>query len=113
MWAVNEGHPNLLLVSALHDSLARYLGGPPDYPGQSSPLFRLLLAEIVAESVSRRSLVLEAKERPWDFDFEGDDPDVVADAVLSHLSRRMSAFLGEAHKVMLSASELRSLSRRP
>ena len=66
-WADHEGKPNLLLVSARHKSLSRYLGPEPDFEGQISAHFRVILAEIVAESVCRKSLTLEAKERTWEF----------------------------------------------
>jgi hypothetical protein len=66
-WADREGKPNLLLISAKHRSLSRYLGSPPRFPGQNTALFRVLIAEIVAESVCHRALTLEAKQRPWDF----------------------------------------------
>lgn len=73
-WAVHEGKPNLLVISAKHKSLARYLGSPPDFPGQSAPLFRVLLAEIIAERVCSKALTLEAQERPWDFNWRDVDP---------------------------------------
>jgi hypothetical protein len=58
-WAKHEGKPNLLLISARHKSLVRYLGAAPEFSGQDTPLFRLLIAEIVAECVCRKALVLE------------------------------------------------------
>jgi len=104
-WSVQE--PNLLEISATHDSIKRYLGPAPDYSGQEEPYFRVLLAEIIAESVCRRALELEVKTKPWDFrdDFIG-NPEIVVNTVLSHLQRRMRDFVATAHSVMLGITEI-------
>lgn len=104
-WSIQE--PNLLEISAAHDSIKRYLGPEPDYAGQEKPQFLVLLAEIVAESVCRKSLELEVKTKPWDFkdDFIG-NPEVVLTSVLSHLQRRIRDFVIIAHSVMLGTSEI-------
>lgn len=107
-WAVVEGEPNLLKISARHDSIKRYLGPEPNYTGQDSPHFRILLAEIIAESVCRKALSLEAKTKPWDFkdQFLG-SPEIIVDAVSSHLQKRMRDFVAIAHSVMLSNAEIK------
>jgi hypothetical protein len=104
-WATQE--PNLLEISATHDSIKRYLSPEPDYAGQEKPQFRVLLAEIIAESVCRKALTLEVKAKPWDFkdQFAG-NPELVADAVLSHLQRRIRDFVAIAHSIMLGESEI-------
>ncbi|MEW6376554.1 MAG: hypothetical protein AB1502_12290 [Thermodesulfobacteriota bacterium] len=104
-WSTLE--PNLLEISAAHDSIKRYLGPEPDYAGQEKPQFRVLLAEIVAESVCRKSLELEVKTKPWDFkdDLIG-NPEVVLTTVLSHLQRRIRDFVVIAHSIMLGTSEI-------
>jgi predicted DNA-binding protein len=104
-WSTQE--PNLLEISATHDSIKRYLSPEPDYAGQEKPQFRVLLAEIIAESVCRKALTLEVKAKPWDFkdQFAG-NPELVADAVLSHLQRRIRDFVGIAHSIMLGESEI-------
>ncbi|MDO9027785.1 MAG: hypothetical protein Q7U68_02865, partial [Candidatus Roizmanbacteria bacterium] len=75
-WSLQE--PNVLEISAVHESIKRYLGPEPDYEGQETPLFRVLLAEIVAERICMKALELEVKSRPWDFkdDFNG-SPEIV------------------------------------
>ncbi len=109
-WATHEGRPNLLKVSARHESVARYLGPEREnFPGQDSALFRLLLAEIVAESVCRKALGLEAKERPWEFRWvDLKEPDLVADEVLAEMQRRVRDLVADAHRVMLSDADVRS-----
>ena len=104
-WSAQE--PNLLEISAIHDSIKRYLGPAPDYSGQEEPYFRVLLAEIIAESVCRRALELEVRTKPWDFkdDFLG-NPEIVVNTVLSHLQRRMRDFVATAHSVMLGITEI-------
>ncbi len=109
-WADHEGKPNLLLISVVHPSVSRYLDPASEgFPGQEKPWFRVLLAEIVAESVCRKALVLEAKERPWEFNWADlKEDNVIADDVLAKLQQRMRKFVGDAHKVMLSDSEIKA-----
>jgi len=108
-WATHEGKPNLLKVSATHPSLARYLGSESQgYPGQTSVVFRLLLAEIVAESVCRKSLSLEAQERPWEFPWvDLKDPHMILDSVVSEMHRRLVHFIEAAHSTMVDSAEIR------
>lgn len=109
-WADHEGKPNLLLVSARHKSVRRYLGPPPDFEGQNTPHFRVLLAEIVAESVCRKALRLEAQERPWEFRWADlKDDYLIADDVVSRLQQRLRDFVAAAHIVMLGDDDLRTL----
>jgi hypothetical protein len=106
-WAEHEGQPNLLLISARHKSLSRYLGPPPEFEGQNRPHFKILLAEIVAESVCRKSLVLEAQERSWEFRWADEKEDrIIAESVLSQLHKRMREFAVIAHSIMLAPKEL-------
>jgi hypothetical protein len=115
LWADREGKPNLLLISARHDSLKRYLGDPEkDYPGQNSPLFRVLLAEIVAESVCRKALRLEARERPFDFRWaDMGKPEEIVDDVFFQFQQRQREFLARAHEIMLGQEELTAASGGP
>jgi hypothetical protein len=109
-WAFHERKPNLLLISARHKSISRYLGPSPEFHGQNSPVFRLLLAEIVAESICRKSLQLECRERSADFRFADlADDAVIADTVLAHLHRRLRDFVADAHAIMLSDAEVRKV----
>lgn len=110
IWADHEGEPNLLLISTPHRSLERYLGPPPDFEGQNSPVFRLLLAEIIAESVCRKVLRIDAQEHPWDFrlaDYKEDE--LIVETVLAKLHARIRDFVAQAHMIMLSDQELRDL----
>jgi len=107
-WASTEGKPNLLLVSAKHPSIRRYLGEPPKFEGQDAPHFRILLAEIVAESVCRKALTMEAKDRTWEFHWADLKEDqVIAELVLTALHKRIREFAADAHAVMLSDAELK------
>ncbi len=105
LWAEHEGKPNVLLISARHDSIKRYLKYNPEtkeHEGDKTPHFRVLLAEIVAESVCRKALILEAKARAWEFKFADlKDDNVIADAVLAQLQKRIRNFAGIAHSIML------------
>lgn len=109
-WADHEGKPNLLLVSARHRSIARYLGPSPEFRGQNSPLFRVLLAEIITESVCRKALTLESRERTSDFRWADLREDhLIADDVFAKLQQRIRDFVADAHVIMLSDSEVEKL----
>jgi hypothetical protein len=108
VWADHEGKPNVLLVSARHKSLSRYLGPGPDFEGQNKPVFRLLLAEIVAECVCRRVLELDAKNHPWDFRLADlKDDNIIVNTVLARLHAGIRDFVAEAHSIMLADTELK------
>jgi len=110
-WADDENRPNVILVSARHESLRRYLGPGPNFEGQPTPHFRILLAEIVAKSICRKSLGLKAKERPWEFGWADLGKDhIIADTVLAALHKRLRQFVADAHAIMLGAQELRKLT---
>ncbi|MFC2081703.1 hypothetical protein ACFLR0_00800, partial [Candidatus Bipolaricaulota bacterium] len=102
-WAIDEQQPNLLKIGAEHRALAPHMGGGPEFPGQDTALGRALIAEVVAESVCRRGLVLDALHNPSKFKWGGlaDHPSALADSVLVELSRRMSEFLAQAHPIAL------------
>lgn len=101
----DDKRPNLLLVAGRHPSLVRYVGKPREdgtFPGQDNPIYRVLLAEIVAEAVCRKSLQLETRERPWDFKFESlKEDEKIADTVITHLQKRLREFLPIAHREMV------------
>lgn len=90
----------------LHKAIAPHMGSEeddPPYSGQNTPVGRVLIAEVVAESVCRKELVLDALNKPEKFRWTQmrDHPAVVADAVLVELQRRMGGFLAEAHPIAL------------
>jgi hypothetical protein len=79
----------------------------PDYDGQNDPLFRILLAEIIAEAVCSKSLELETKERTWEFRWADLKEDhLIADSVRASLQQRLRDFVAGAHAVMLSNAEV-------
>ena len=113
-WADYEGKPNLLLISAKHKSISRYLGAAPQFEGQNTPHFRVILAEIVAESICRKSLELESQERSWDFSFADEkEGRLIVNSVLAELQKRMREFLPIAHSIMLNEKELQAISKSP
>jgi hypothetical protein len=85
LWNEREGKPNQLLISTKHDSIGRYLKRDletKEWVGDKEPHFRVLLAEIVTESVCRKALTLESKARSWEFKFaDYKDDHLIADTV--------------------------------
>lgn len=109
IWNVPENRSNQLLISARHRSIARYLGAADKgYPGQDTPLFRVLLAELITENVIRKLLPLEAEENPGHFEWtELQTPNVIADDVLTEFQRRARVFVSDAHDIMVSEADIR------
>ena len=106
-WGDHEGKPYLLLISAKHPSLKRYLGPPPNFVGQNSIYFRTILAEIIAECVCRKSLLLESQHHSWMFQWANlKEDNIIADAVVAELQKRMKEFLPVAHKIMIEDKEI-------
>jgi hypothetical protein len=108
-WGDHEGQPYLLLISAKHLSLKRYLGPAPDFVGRDSIHFRAILAEIVAESICRKSLMMESKQQSWMFNWAVlKDDNLIADAVMTELLKRMKEFLPIAHQIMIGNDEMKT-----
>lgn len=53
---------DILKINTRHKTIRRYSGSPPDYLGQDSIHFHLLLAELIADNVARRVLELNAEK---------------------------------------------------
>jgi len=103
-WDAPEGY--LLKIAGYHESVSRYLGhADHGFPGQDTPHFRVLLAEIVTESICERLLRLKEEKGHW-----GLDRDV--NAFYNEHRRLAGHFLPVAHRAMLSASELRALKHK-
>jgi len=107
-WADKEGRPNELLVAARDKAIARYIGpAERGWPGQRSPLFRAVLAEIVAESTCRRVLERDAEQRPWQFGWADLGKDhLIAGDVIVRLQRLLRDFLADAHALAVTTAEI-------
>jgi len=105
LWNEREGKPNQLLISTKHNSVGRYLKHDPEakeWIGDKTLHFRVLLAEIVTESVCRKALSLESKARSWEFKFaDYKDDNQIADTVFFQLQKRISNFAMIAHTIMV------------
>jgi hypothetical protein len=85
---------NVLEIAARHPSLSRYLGpSSSGFPGQESPHFRLLLAEIVADAVCAQMVSRNVQRSPEDYE------DADWDLYYAEYTKRMTRFLPIAHKL--------------
>ena len=100
--------PNLLIVSSLHPTVARYLGPPEDFEGQNDPHFKLLLAEIVSERVCQRAL--EIKEHNYPADFQAGQDFNVTTFYHEH-NLLMAEFTPIAHRILLTKKEMEQFRR--
>jgi len=110
-WRDDLGKPNLLHINGLHESLRRYLGKPEGapavFPGENSPLYFVLLAEIVAEAVCHKSMLEEAKQNSAEFDdlMLAADPREILDTSRAMYTRRFKEFIVRAHAEMVKQTE--------
>lgn len=93
---------NLLKISGRHNSIRRYLGPAPEFKGQDSIHFRLLLAELIADNVARRVLELNSQKNIREFE----DLDVTG--FYNKHRRYMNEFLERAHKIQIPEDEIKS-----
>lgn len=98
-------NPNLLLISARHDSLKRYLGPKPEFNGQKAPHFRLLVAEIVSENIVYKIVETLEKRTPWEY----------VDLNIEHFyalhNKYMREFTPIAHEIQLTKRELETIKQ--
>jgi hypothetical protein len=88
-------------INAAHPAAQRYLGDPPEFPGQESPLARLLLAEIVAEEAVRDLLSRRYRGARVD-----------ADAYAADRTRLLADLLPRCHNAQISTAEAESFMHR-
>jgi hypothetical protein len=91
---------NILYIAAKHPSLRRYLGKEPNYPGQESLQYRVLLAEVVAEAVCAQKVA----RREQKGEYEDDEKDW--DNYFNWYSALMRQFLLLAHETQVPDSEI-------
>src|SRR6266508_270373 len=90
--------PNRLLITTQHESIRRYLGREDEgHPGQHSPAFRVLLAELISDNVCRRIVEEHARALPHEFD---------SDKVYVLHNRLMKEFTPIAHRVQLAHPQI-------
>lgn len=99
-------NPSLLLISARHDSLKRYLGPKPEFNGQKTPHFRLLVAEIVSENIVYKILEKKEEQTP------GEYADWNIEKFYALHNRYMREFLPIAHEIVLSKQELQTIKQK-
>jgi hypothetical protein len=91
-------------VMTKHPTLNRYIGAPPDYRGQDTIPWRVLLAEVIAEAIVRRVL-----ERKYPVESQGTD----AEGFFVELFQRTADLAPRIHRELVSDSELSTESPLP
>jgi len=99
----SPNNPNLLLISARHDSIKRYLGPKPEFNGQKASHFRVLLAEIVSENIVCKILETLGNQTPWEY------ADLNIGRFYALHNKYMREFTPIAHEVQLSKQELETI----
>jgi len=80
------------------------LGPKPDFDGQKSPHFRLLVAEIVSENIVYKILETLADRTPWEYSA------LNVERFYALHNRYMREFTPIAHETQLSKQELQSIT---
>lgn len=94
---------NFLKISGRHNSIRRYLGPAPDFSGQKSIHFRLLLAELIADNVARRVLELNSQKNIKEYE------EMDVSSFYQKHRRYMNEFLEIAHKIQIPENEINTL----
>lgn len=94
---------NILKISGRHKSVMRYLGPAPDFLGQDSIHFRLLIAELIADNVARRVLELNAQKNIREYE------DIDVSSFYQKHRRYMNEFLEVAHKIQIPETEIETI----
>lgn len=91
----DDRKPYLMYIGAQHSSIRKYLGTPTDgrYPGINSPLYQVVLAEVIAEALAFRLLEKQFKR-------EGVDGMLDYPSTDAYYHRYFSEFLSVAHKYL-------------
>lgn len=91
---------NKLKINGRHENIKRYLGPGPDFIGQDSIHFRLLMAELIADTVARRILELNAQKNVSGY------RDMDATGFYRKHRGFMNAFLEKAHRIQIPDNEI-------
>lgn len=94
---------SLLKIGGRHKSIRRYLGPAPDFSGQDSIHFRLLLAELIADNVARRVLELNSQKNIREYE------EMDVSSFYQKHRRYMNEFLETAHKIQIPENEVTTL----
>jgi len=89
----SQWNGSVLEIAARHPALSRYLGSGPEFAGQDSPLFKIILAEIVADAVCRKIVGYNIEADPEEYD-EAD-----WDSFYAEYSELMTRFSPLTHKL--------------
>lgn len=92
---------NVVKINGRHKNIKRYLGPPPIFSGQDSIHFRLLMAELIADTVARRVLELNAQRNVSEYK----DMDVTS--FYRKHRELMNAFLEKAHQIQIPENEIK------
>lgn len=97
----NDKDPYLLNIGARHVTIRRYLGNPIEgkYPRIDSPLYRTVLAEVIAEALAFRILEKQFKR-------EGQDGMLDYTSTDAYYHKHFSEFLSIAHKNLVVAESI-------
>lgn len=95
----DDKDPYLLNIGARHPTIRRYLGSPTEqgYPGIDSPLYRTVLAEVIAEALAFRILEKQFKR-------EGQEGMLDYTSTDAYYHKHFSEFLFIAHKNLVTES---------
>lgn len=91
---------NKLKINGRHENIKRYLGPGPNFVGQDSIHFHLLMAELIADTVARRVLELNAQRNVTEY------KDMDATGFYRKHRGFMNAFLEKAHRIQIPDSEI-------
>lgn len=96
---------NLIKINGQHKNIKRYLGPAPEYNGQLTIHFRLLMAELIADTVARRILESNAQKNASEY------RDLDVTAFYRKHREYMNKFLEIAHKIQVPEKDITDQNR--
>lgn len=91
---------DLLKINTRHKTIRRYSGPPPNYSGQDTIHFHLLLAELIADNVARRILELNAPKNTYEY------KDMDVSRFYQKHRGYVNGFLEIAHRIQIPDNDL-------
>jgi hypothetical protein len=106
-------NPNLLKISSKHPSIKKYLGSDKKpYPYSETPMFKLLLVEILAEKFAEKRVDLIATNNPIEYSdvVKYKQPHEILQQAIVYFEKAKSKFIENLHSRWFKDEEIRKIN---
>jgi len=106
-------NPNLLKISSKHSSIKKYLGSEKKpYPYSQTPMFKLLLVEILAEKFAEKRVDLIATNNPIEYSdiVKYKQPHEILQQANVYFEKAKSKFIDKLHSIWFKDEEIKKIN---